>query len=68
LSRNSTKPAPPRYKRGQQSNELKVPPGRYDGEFRDLARVIRGERPIAWNAAHDIAVHETALRVAGAWH
>ena len=54
------------YKKGQQSIEIKVPPDRYDGEFRDLARVIRGEKALAWNAAHDITVHETALRAAGA--
>lgn len=55
------------YVKGQQTIAFKVPPGRYDGEFRDLARVIRGGKPLAWNAAHDIAVHETALRAAGAW-
>jgi predicted dehydrogenase len=41
--------------------------GRYDEEFRDLARVARGEKVLAWNGDHDIAVHETALRAAGQW-
>ena len=27
----------------------------------DLAKVIRGEKKLAWDAAHDIAVHETVL-------
>jgi predicted dehydrogenase len=53
------------YVKGAQAIELKVPAGRYEGEFRDLARVIRGEKKLAWNAAHDVAVHETALRAAG---
>jgi hypothetical protein len=56
-----------RFVKGSQSITLKVPGDRYAEEFRDLARVIRGEKKLAWNAAHDIAVHETALRAAGAW-
>jgi predicted dehydrogenase len=55
------------FVKGQQSIALKVPADRYASEFRDLARVIRGEKSFAWNAAHDIAVHETALRAAGTW-
>ena len=31
--------------------------GRYDNEFRDLARVIRGEKKLQWDSAHDLAVH-----------
>ena len=54
------------YKKGVQSIALNVPSDRYAGEFRDLAQVIRGEKKFAWSAAHDIAVHETALRAAGA--
>jgi predicted dehydrogenase len=55
------------YRKGEQSVELTVPKGRYTGEFVDLARVIRGEKPLAWTAAHDVAVHETVLRASGAW-
>ncbi|MBA4017526.1 MAG: gfo/Idh/MocA family oxidoreductase [Pirellula sp.] len=55
------------YKKGEQTISLPAPPGRYDWEFVDLAKVIRKERPLAWNAAHDIAVHETVLRAAGIW-
>jgi predicted dehydrogenase len=54
------------YARGENALSLKVPAGRYDGDFRDLSQVIRGTKKLAWNAAHDIAVHETALRAAGA--
>jgi len=53
------------FAKGDQTLALKVPSGRYDGEFADLARVVRGEKKLAWNAAHDIAVHETVLRAAG---
>ncbi len=55
------------YVKGRQPLALPVPADRYAGEFRDLARVIHGEKPLAWSATHDIAVHETALRAAGAW-
>jgi predicted dehydrogenase len=55
------------YAKGAQTIALKVPSDRYAAEFRDLAQVIRGEKEFAWSAAHDIAVHETALRAAGAW-
>ena len=39
--------------------------GRYDGEFADLARVIRGEARLAWSFEHDLAVQETVLRASG---
>lgn len=55
------------FRKGSQTVELKVPESRYAGEFADLAKVIRGEKKLAWNAAHDVAVHETVLRAAGAW-
>ena len=53
------------FVRGYQ--DVSFPPlaGRYDGEFLDLARVIRGEKPFGWDAAHDIATHEAVLRAAG---
>jgi hypothetical protein len=53
-----------RFKKGENAIELKVPKGRYDEEFRDLARVLRGQA-FGWSADHDIAVHATALRAAG---
>ncbi len=53
------------YNKGMQSLQLDVPKGRYDAEFVDLAKIVRGEKKLAWDAAHDIAVHETVLRAAG---
>ena len=55
------------YKKGTQSIQLEVPKGRYDKEFIDLAKIVRGEKKLAWDAAHDISVHETVLRAAGVW-
>jgi hypothetical protein len=55
------------YKKGTQTIQFNVPKGRYDLEFVDLAKVVRGEKKLAWDAAHDIAVHETVLRAAGIW-
>jgi predicted dehydrogenase len=55
------------YKKGSQSFQMEVPKGRYDFEFVDLAKVVRGEKSLAWNAAHDIALHETVLKAAGVW-
>ncbi len=55
------------YKNGTQSFQLDVPKDRYAAEFVDLAKIVRGEKKLAWDAAHDIAVHETVLRAAGVW-
>lgn len=55
------------YKKGSQTFQLEVPKGRYDLEFMDLAKVVQGEKKLAWDAAHDIALHETVLRAAGVW-
>lgn len=49
------------WKKGLQQAQLEVPKGRYDGEFIDLAKVIRGEKKLGWDAAHDILVHETVM-------
>lgn len=61
-----TEPHAP-YKKGEQKLKLTVPKGRYDQEFVDLAKVISGQKQLAWDAPHDIAVHETVLRAAGVW-
>jgi predicted dehydrogenase len=53
------------FRRGFQDVELPASPGRYDGEFLDLAAVIRGGPPLAWDAAHDLAVHAAVLRASG---
>ena len=53
------------FKRGTQNIPMPKTDGRYHGEFRDMAQIIRGEKSLAWNAAHDIAVQETLLRASG---
>ncbi|MEM7392664.1 MAG: Gfo/Idh/MocA family oxidoreductase [Verrucomicrobiota bacterium] len=53
------------YRKGVQQIERKRPGGRYDGEFVDLAKVIREEKALAWTPEHDLAAHETILRAAG---
>ncbi len=52
----------PSYRKGRNTLKLEVPKGRYDAEFIDMAKAIRGEKPLAWDAMHDIVVHETILR------
>ena len=53
------------FKKGFQEVPFKKPSGRYDAEFLDLAKVIRGEKKLAWDSAHDIATHEAVLRASG---
>lgn len=55
------------YAKGTQTFQLPKSGDRYDQEFVDFAKVVRGEKPLAWEAAHDIAVHETTLRASGVW-
>ena len=50
------------YKRGYQTVELKLTEGRYDGEFADLAKIIRGEKAPDWGPEHDLTVHDAVLR------
>lgn len=52
------------YKKGTQIAQLKG--GRsYVAEFGDLAKVVRGEKELAWSYQHDLDVHETLLRICG---
>ncbi|WP_182864935.1 Gfo/Idh/MocA family protein [Rhodopirellula sp. JC639] len=53
------------FKRGYQDVAFESPTGRYDAEFLDLAKVIRGEKKLRWDAEHDIATHEAVLRASG---
>lgn len=53
------------YGPGTHALALPRPGGRYDEEFVDLAKAIRGEKTFAWSAQHDIAVHATTLRASG---
>lgn len=50
---------------GTHSVELTPAPGRYDGDLLDLAAVVRGDKPLAWDAEHDLATHEAILRASG---
>ena len=59
------KSAHDRFKRGRQQVELPKSEGRYHGEFRDFAKIIRGEKALAWDAQHDMAVQETLLKASG---
>lgn len=53
------------FQRGTREVELPRLEGRYDGDFADLARVIRGEKQHDWPPAHDLAVHEAILLGSG---
>lgn len=53
------------YKKGYQDVKFPRVGGRYDGEFADLAKVIRGEKTFGFSAAHDLAVQETLLLASG---
>ena len=48
------------YKEGVQKVKLGKE-GRYDGEFRDLAKVIRGEKSFDWSYQHDLDTQEALL-------
>ena len=49
------------------ASELKLPPkgGRYDKEFEDLAKTIRGEKELNWTYKHDMDTHEALLSASG---
>jgi predicted dehydrogenase len=53
------------YHEGTQEVELPVAEGRYDGDFVDLAAIIRGDKGPDYTPAHDLAVHEAVLRASG---
>ncbi len=54
-----------KFKRGFQDVPMPKAPGRYDAEFLDLARIIRGEKQLAWSHEHDLNVQEAVLRASG---
>ena len=53
------------FKKGTQQVELPTAGGRYDGDFLDLAKIIRGEKKSDFPAEHDLAVQEAVLRASG---
>ena len=54
-----------KYNRGYQTVELPRLGGRYDGDFLDLARIIREEKQHDFSPAHDLAVHKAILLASG---
>lgn len=50
-----------RYKKGEQKVKMPRAGGRYDGDFVDLAKVIRGEKQLSWSHLHDLNTHEALL-------
>lgn len=53
------------FKRGTQDVPMPKSEGRYHGEFRDMAKVVRGEKSLAWDSDHDLIVQETLMRASG---
>jgi len=53
------------YKKGYQDVKFPNVGGRYDGDFADLAAVIRGEKALAYTPEHDLTVEETLLIASG---
>lgn len=54
-----------KFKKGSQFVELPKLEGRYDGDFADLAKIIRGEKSSDYPPAHDLAVQEAVLKSSG---
>lgn len=54
-----------KFKKGFQDVPLPPSSGRYDAEFMDLAKIIRGEKELAWTHDHDVRTHEAVLRACG---
>lgn len=53
------------FKKGYQEVKFPKGGGRYDGDFVELAQVIRGEKAFPFSPAHDLAVQETLLLASG---
>ena len=53
------------YRKGYQDLKFPRSGGRYDGDFADLAKIIRGEKASSFSAEHDLAVQETVLLASG---
>jgi predicted dehydrogenase len=53
------------YAKGTHEIPLQPLAGRYDGDFLDLAQIIRGEKEPDFGTAHDLVVHEAVLSASG---
>lgn len=54
-----------KLKRGTQQIPMPKTEGRYHGEFRDLAKIVKGEKSLAWNSEHDLIVQEALMLASG---
>jgi len=53
------------FPRGRRDVSLQPLGGRYDGDFLDLAQIIRGEKSCDYSPDHDLAVQEAVLQASG---
>ena len=53
------------YKAGRHELHIPRPGGRYDGDFIDLASIIRGEKKADFGPDHDLAVQQSVLLASG---
>ena len=53
------------FKKGTQEVTLQPLGGRYDGDFQDLAKIIRGEKSSDFSVDHDLAVQTAVLEASG---
>ncbi|MEO1525042.1 MAG: Gfo/Idh/MocA family oxidoreductase [Planctomycetota bacterium] len=53
------------YRAGRHELSLPLTGGRYDGDFLDLADIIRGRKAASFDPEHDLAVQESVLRASG---
>jgi predicted dehydrogenase len=53
------------FKKGSQEVALPSLGGRYDGDFQDLAKIIRGEKSTDYSVEHDLAVQAAVLKASG---
>ena len=56
-----------KYKKGTTQVVLPRLGGRYDGDFIDLAKIVRGEKKTDFDSAHDLAVQRAILQASGIW-
>ena len=54
-----------KFKKGSQKVSLEKLGGRYDGDFADLAKIIRGEKKPDFQPSHDLAVQRAVLQASG---
>lgn len=53
------------FKRGTHQIPMPKTEGRYHGEFRDMAKVVNGDKTLAWSSEHDLIVQQALLQASG---